>query len=299
MNRGALIPIAAFVLSVAVPGVGAQTTQAQTDTQTAKPQGTTPSPTAPAQGQTAQPQGHAAPSPQALVQPPEPPPAVLPGAVALDHVVAIVGSDVMLQSDVWQEMRFSALEPLQVLPGQNTPDRALRRLIDRTLIMQQMKEQQQSVTTAGPEVAKSIEDLRKMIPACERQYHCTTEDGWNTFLKANGLTLAQVRERWSQRLAIIRFIDLRFRSGIRVAPDQISTYYHKTLVPALEKNHEAAPPLDVVAPRIREILLQQQVSGLFQDWLGSLRDQGNVRVVDQAFSADLDTSSTNPGNPNQ
>lgn len=304
MNRGTFIPVLAAALMAMIPPLTAQTAQSQAqaarpETQTAKPHGITPSSTGPAQGQTAQPQEQATPAPQRLVRPPQPPPPPLPGNVELDHVVAIVGSDVILQSDVWQEMRFSALEPLQVLPGQNTPDRALRRLIDRTLIMQQMKEQQQAVTTAGGEVAKSIEELRKMIPACETHYHCTSEEGWNTFLKANGLTMEQVRERWSQRLAIIRFIDLRFRSGIRVAPDQISAYYQKTLVPALEKNREAAPPLDTVAPRIREILLQQQVSGLFQDWLGSLRDQGNVRIVDQAYSADLDTASTNPGNPNQ
>lgn len=80
----------------------------------------------------------------ATAPPPQPSPPPLPGTIELDHVVAIVGSDVILQSDVWQEMRFSALEPLQVLPGENTPERALRRLINRTLIMQQMKEQQQS-----------------------------------------------------------------------------------------------------------------------------------------------------------
>lgn len=268
MNRGWLIPVLALALATLAPRLSAQAAQPLV----------------------------APPQPES--QPPLPPPPPLPGTTELDHVVAIVGSDVILQSDVWQEMRFSALEPLQILPGQNTPDTALRRLINRTLIMQQMKEQQQSVTTAGPEVVKAIYDLRKMIPACQQQYRCSTEEGWTAFLKANGLNMEQVRERWSQRLAIVRFIDLRFRSGIRVAPDQISTYYQKTLVPALEKNHEAAPPLDAVAPRIREILLQQQVSGLFQDWLGSLRDQGNVRIVDEAYSADLDTAS-NPENGNQ
>ncbi|HKR26062.1 MAG TPA: hypothetical protein VJS11_01360 [Acidobacteriaceae bacterium] len=289
MNRIALIPVLAVALAIAAPQTTAQTGPTPAPhTQTA----TTP----PNQSGKTQPPPASMPI---LVQPPQPPPPPLPGTLDLDHVVAIVGSDVILQSDVWQEMRFSALEPLQVLPGQNTPDRALRRLIDRTLIMEQMKEQQQALTTSGAEVAKAIEDLRKMIPACVRPYHCASNEGWNEFLKANGLNMQQVQERWSQRLAIVRFIDLRFRSGIRVAPDQVSAYYEKTLVPALDKNHEAAPPLDAVAPRIHEILLQQQVNGLFQDWLGSLRDQGNVRIVDQAYTADLDTSSGNPGNENE
>jgi peptidyl-prolyl cis-trans isomerase SurA len=226
--------------------------------------------------------------------PPAPAPPALPGSVELDHVVAIVGPSVILESDVVQEMHLSALEPLQILPGQNTPAAALRRLIDRTLILEQMREQQQPIDTPLPEVQQAVADLRKTIPACELN-KCGTEEKWDYFLRTNDLDPELVAERWSQRMAILRFIDLRFRSGIRVAPDQISAYYEKTLVPALEKNHETAPPLADVSTRIQEILLQQQVSGLFQDWLGSLRDQGNVRIVDQAYSADLNTESAAPG----
>lgn len=87
-------------------------------------------------------------------------------------------------------------------------------------------------------------------------------------------------------MAILRFVDLRFRSGIRISQDQIATYYQKTLVPALAKDNQNAPPLAEVSARIQEILLQQQVSGLFQDWLSSLRDQGNVQIVDPAYNTD-------------
>jgi peptidyl-prolyl cis-trans isomerase SurA len=157
-----------------------------------------------------------------------------------------------------------------------------------------MREQGQPIDTPQPEVQKAVADLRKSIPACEQE-KCGTEEKWDYFLRTNGLDPELVEQRWSQRMAILRFIDLRFRSGIHVASDQISAYYQKTLVPALAKNHETAPPLADVSARIQEILLEQQVSGLFQDWLGSLRDQGNIRIVDQAYSADLDTVTNAPG----
>jgi uncharacterized protein YihD (DUF1040 family) len=232
------------------------------------------------------------PSPQAPPPPPSSPAAQQP--VELDHVVAIIGSNVLLQSDVEQEMHLSALEPLQVLPGQNTPDASLRRLVDRTLILEQMKQQQQATDTPEPEVRKSIEQLRTEIPACAR-YHCENESGWNDFLKAHALTPELVQQRWSQRMAMLHFIDLRFRSGIRISQDQIADYYHDTLVPALDREHQTTPPLANVSGRVQEILLQQQVSGLFQDWLGSLRDQGNVRIVDDAYNADLGLTSAAPG----
>ncbi|HEX4038541.1 MAG TPA: peptidylprolyl isomerase [Acidobacteriaceae bacterium] len=244
----------------------------------------------------------------ARAQSPAPPPpassAATPKPVQLDHVVAKIGSNVILESDVEQEMDLSALEPLRVLPGQNTPEEALRRLIDRTLILEQMKEQQQPVTTPTPEVEKALTELRKQIPVCAR-FHCETDQGWDAFLNASHLTVDEVQQRWSQRMAILRFIDLRFRSGITVTHDQVTAYYQKTLLPALVKEHDAAPPLAQVSGRIQELLLQQQVSGLFQDWLSSLRDQGNVEIVDQAYANltnsggstknDSDGNNTGPG----
>ncbi|MGC2301517.1 MAG: peptidylprolyl isomerase [Acidobacteriaceae bacterium] len=226
------------------------------------------------------------PSPQAPPPAPSTPSADQP--IELDHAVAIIGSNVLLQSDVEQEMHLSALEPLQVLPGQNTPSSALRRLIDRTLILQQMEQQQQPTTTPAPEVEKSLAELRRQIPACNK-FHCETAEGWAAFLHANELSGAAVDQRWSQRMAILQFIDLRFRSGIRISQEQIATYYQKTLAPALAKDNQKAPPLVDVSARIQEVLLEQQVSGMLQDWLSSLRDQGNVRIVDQAYSADFDS----------
>ncbi|MGA7885778.1 MAG: peptidylprolyl isomerase [Acidobacteriaceae bacterium] len=214
-------------------------------------------------------------------------PAAAPsGAVQLDHVVASIGTSVILESDVREEMRLSALEPLRVLPGQDTPDSALRRLIDRTLILEQMNVQQQPVSTPLPQVQKALEQLGREIPECSR-YHCDTEKGWESFLQAHDLTPELVDDRWSQRMAILRFIDMRFRAGIRISKQQIADYYSKTLLPALAKAHQPAPPLADVSPRIEEILLQQQVSSLFQDWLGSLRDEGDVRIVDPAYTGDL------------
>jgi peptidyl-prolyl cis-trans isomerase SurA len=223
------------------------------------------------------------PSPQTTASPDDAKP------VQLDHVVAMIGSNVILQSDVEQEMHLSALEPLQVLPGRNTPDAALLRLIDRTLILEQMRQQQQPISTPEPDIAQSLAELRKQIPACNDGYHCQTAEGWERFLTAHDLTEGEVNERWSQRLAMLNFIDIRFRSGIRISQDQIAEYYQKTLVPALQKNNEKAPALVDVSSRIREILLEQQVSGLFQDWLSSLRDQGNVKIVDQAYAGDLES----------
>jgi len=202
--------------------------------------------------------------------------------VVLDRVVAIINGDVLLQSDVQEEERFAALEPFSVSPGTDTLQRAARRLANRTLILQQMKEQQQLGMVTDEQVQQALTDLRNHLPKC-RQYHCATPEGWKAFLAANDLTEEEVVAHWRQRLSILRFIDLRFRSGIRIPNEDIEAYYKKSILPVYERQNEKPPPLSEISSRIQEVLLQQHVNGLLQDWLKSLRDEGSVQILDPAY----------------
>jgi len=203
--------------------------------------------------------------------------------IVLDRVVAIVNGDVLLESDVREEMRVAALQPITVPPGQNTEVNAAKRLIRRALILQQMRAQQQiDYRVSDEEVTKSLAELHLQIPIC-RQMHCSTEAGWKQFLKDNGLTEQEAEDRWRQRLEILKFINLRFGTGIRISRQDIHKYYDATVVPAFEKMKEKPPTLESVSPRIREILLQQQVNSMLRDWLKSLREQGSVQILDPAY----------------
>ena len=53
---------------------------------------------------------------------------------------------------------------------------------------------------------------------------------------------------------------------------------------------EEVPALDRVSPRIQEVLLQQKVNALLNDWLKSLQDQGQVEVLDPALRAAEDAT---------
>jgi peptidyl-prolyl cis-trans isomerase SurA len=203
--------------------------------------------------------------------------------VVLDRVVAIINGSVILESDVNEELRFAELEPFSTTPGSDNLKRAMRRLANRTLILQQMKEQDQlGVTVPDEDVQKAISDLREHLPQC-RTYHCTTEEGWKAFLAAHDLTETEVFDHWKQRLSILRFIDLRFRSGVRIPSQEIEDYYKKSIVPVYQKQNQKPPTLDQLSLRIQEILLQQHVNGLLQDWLKTLRDEGSVQILDPAY----------------
>lgn len=208
-----------------------------------------------------------------------------PGAqrnTVLDRVAAVVGNQAILASDVDEEMRFAAFQPGIEPAADNTPQRALQRVIDRTLIDQQRLLQPGIADISQREVTQSIDDLRATSSACAHA-DCKSAAGWNSVLAAHGFTQSEIEDRVRERLAILKFIDLRFGVAARVPNADVQKYYDQVLKPELEREKAEIPNINSIAPRIREILRQQQVSGLVDQWVKSLRSEANVRVLDAAY----------------
>lgn len=202
--------------------------------------------------------------------------AAVPG-VELDRVVAVVNGDLVLESDVEEERRMVAFQPLRDPGGVFSRAEAINRLIDRTLILQQAKIQQEDEVT-NQEVEVQLAALRTEIPACKR-YECQTDAGWHRFVADHGFTMEELMNRWRERMEVLRFIEVRFRMGIHISEADVQQYYEKVMLPEYAKEKVAPPPLETLSPRIQEVLLQEQVSALLDDWLKSLRAQGSVRIL--------------------
>jgi peptidyl-prolyl cis-trans isomerase SurA len=208
--------------------------------------------------------------------------------VVLDRVVAVVNNRAILASDVNEEMLLSVLEPRDAERDTESPQAALQRIISRTLIRQQIREEDAtSIEPTSEEVQERLTQIRKQLPICVRE-NCSTDDGWKAFLNHHGLTQARAESYLRGRMEILRFIELRFRQGIRISQQEIDGYYRDTLEPQYQTG-QTPPPLDQVAPRIEEILLQRQVNAMFGGWLDSLRKQGEVEVLDPSLETANDS----------
>jgi hypothetical protein len=208
--------------------------------------------------------------------PPTQPNANAGDQVTLDRVVAIVNGDLMLESDVDAEERFAVFQPFSE-PKPETQQELLERLIDRALILQQMALQPE-LPIPDVRVDGELATLRKSIPKCAA-YHCETDAGWEKFVADQGFTMDELRERWRQRMQVLHFIEDRFRMGIRIEQADIDNYYKNTMVPMYAKEKVAPPAEAAIADRVQEILLQEQVNKLLEDWLTALRAQGTVRMM--------------------
>jgi peptidyl-prolyl cis-trans isomerase SurA len=225
---------------------------------------------------------------------PQSPPAASP--IVLDRAVAVVNKHVILESDLQDEIRLSALEPNRDGGDELTPQVALEQLIRRTLIEQQIRQEDaQAAQPTQEEVNARLEELRKLLPACVRD-NCVTDAGWKAFLASHGLTAERVEAYLRYRLEILSFIERRFRQGIQISQQEIETYYHDTLLPQY-KPGATVPSLEQVAPRIQEILLQQHVNALFSNWLENLRQEGDVEILDPALEAAGTRNDSGRGDP--
>jgi hypothetical protein len=205
-----------------------------------------------------------------------------PTRVVIDRIVAVVNNHAILSSDIDDEIRLSVLDPGRGGLGVLTRKVALDQLIGRSLIQQQIRQEDEEASEPSQaEVDARLKEIRTEIPACVRQ-NCASEEGWKAFLTAHRLTPERVDSYLRYRLEILSFIERRFRLGISIQPQEIQTYYHDTLLPQYAKG-ETTPPLETVSPRIQEILLQQKVNILFDDWLSNLRKQGDVEVLDPSL----------------
>jgi hypothetical protein len=198
------------------------------------------------------------------------------GTVMLDRVVAIVNGDLILESDVDAEERFAAFQPFSE-PQTATQQELIERLIDRALILQQMALQPEP-PIGDTQVEAELAVLRKSIPKCAA-YHCETDAGWAKFVADQGFTMDELKQRWKQRMEVLRFIEGRFRMGIRIEQAEIDDYYKNTMIPMYAKEKMTPPAEATIADRIQEILLQERVNKLLDDWLTALRAQGSVRMM--------------------
>ena len=192
-------------------------------------------------------------------------------AQVVDRMVAVVNKHVILESELDQATRVEFLlqaKPIEQL-AQTDRIAVLERLIDRSLLEQQIVDP--AMLNPGPEdLAAKIKELRGGLPGAGN------DERWKTILAGYGLTQQDVEDQLTSQFRILRFIDLRFRGLVQVDKDAISAYYQDQFLPAVRKRNAAEPKLSEVSDKIEQILAEQRIDGLLNNWLKTLRAQAHV-----------------------
>ena len=191
----------------------------------------------------------------------------------VDRVVASVGNTAITSSDVENEFRLELfLDGKPVAdsdPDTATLNQVRDRLIDRVLLDDEARASEIKVAPDNPAVDQRLEEVRKKF---------SNPAAYQNGLKALGMTEAGLRQDLAVQQTILQLIDQRLRPEATVEASEVEAYYRNTLIPELARQGQPAPPLAEVTDRIREILIQQKISGLLEDWLKRLRVARDART---------------------
>jgi len=190
----------------------------------------------------------------------------------LDRVVGAVGNIAITASEVDAEYRlelFLGGKASADKPDAGALNQVRQRMIDRILLEEEVRADGIKVPPDDPAVAARLSEARKKY---------RSDEAFAAALKNLGMNAEALKSVLAEEEAILRLIDQRLRPQAVVEPAEIEAYYRDTLVPSLRKGNQPTPPLTEVENRIREILVQQKVDSLLDEWLKRLRDRGDVRV---------------------
>jgi len=207
-------------------------------------------------------------------------------AQVVDRMVAVVNKHVILESELDQATRVEFLLQAKPIQSLTQADRSavLERLIDRSLLDQQIVNPVM-LDPAPEELAAKIKEIRDGMPGA------AANDRWNAILAGYGLTQQDVEEQLSSQFRILRFIDLRFRGLVRVEKEAIAAYYQDRFLPEVRKRNASEPKLSEVSNKIEQILAEQRIDELLNNWLKTLRAQAHIeRMLPAAATARAGTA---------
>jgi len=190
-------------------------------------------------------------------------------AEVIDRIAVIAGKAVIKTSDISRELRVTSFlnrEPLAVTPAARR--KAADRLIDQAIIREQIQR--------GGYTMPSEEDAANFMQQIRRDRFAGSDTRMRQDLTKYGLTEEQLKQHLSWQLAVLRFIDQRFRPGVMVTDEEVRQQYD-------QQSNRQNTTFEAAEPKIRELLESKRVDANFDRWLIDTRKRSSIEFKKEAF----------------
>ena len=200
------------------------------------------------------------------------------GADVLDRILAIVNNTPILLSDWDEAWRCEALLAGRTPESYSNTEQkeVFQRLVDQELLRQQMRSYLLAPVTAE-EVQQELKNVRSQLSGED-------DARWKSRLDSAGVTEEELTRRLRHEMEVERFLDVRFRAGIRVDDRTVSRYYRDEFLPEVRRAGGKEVPLEEVSGKIREIIVQQRMSEQANGWIQTLREQADIQIPAEVSS---------------
>ena len=192
----------------------------------------------------------------------------------IDRIVATVNGHIILQSDWDDALSYESLiggKPVEQLSAAERSS-VLNRMIDQELLREQIRANDPQHAPTGEDIAARLLEIRKQYPGAE------TDTGWNEVLARYDLNEKEVKHHIEMQLTILHLVQDRLAPGIQADDKSVQDYYNQSFLPKLRETGAKEVPLAQVAPKIRELLIQQKLNELLAEWMQTLRESSTIRL---------------------
>lgn len=194
-------------------------------------------------------------------------------ADTVDRIVVSVGNAGITQGEIDQEVRFAEFldgQPQSATPSEAQRKEAQNRLVEQTLLADEAEADLPDQSGIEAEATRLLREVQNLY---------ADESAYRSALAATEFTDQQVFLRLTVNVKIVRLINRRLRPNAVVDRREIETYYEKTFLPEFAQREKSPPPkLEDVETVIREILTQQKVDQLLDQWLKEIQITRRVKV---------------------
>lgn len=203
--------------------------------------------------------------------------AVAMSGEVLDRVAVSVGTQVITESEVMEQLRVRAfLEGTAVKYGEDAKRDAADKLIQQTLIRREMETSR---------YAPADPALGDQLLASFKKDRFIDEAGYQKALEEARLTEADLRAAFLWQLTVLRFVEFRFRPGIQIPREEIAEYYESRFAPEWKRRtpQVEVPTMEQAEQTIETILAQERIDNALDRWLSQTRTQVKIKVRDEVF----------------
>lgn len=165
------------------------------------------------------------------------------GAEVRERILAVVDGRPLLLTEVQVKQRVLGLDPPE----------ALEKLIDEWLMFREAARLPQAAVTAEEE-EKAVRGLLESRPDLR-----------------GAVAEPDLRLLARRQVAILKYVDFRFRAQVRVGDDRVRKAYES------EYGGRPAPPFAEVAETLRERLARQDLDERIEAWAKELRAGAEIR----------------------
>jgi hypothetical protein len=192
-------------------------------------------------------------------------------AEIIDGIAATIDRGVITRGEVRLNVRLTAFLNGEPAPeGEAASRDAMERLIEQFLIRREVEDSRYPFA--------SIDDARQMLADFVRMRFGGDAARYQAALEEYGLNEDDVLAELRWQITALRFIDVRFGSGIQIRSEDIQAYFQQEVLAKFRAEGDPPRLTDELAEQISETLLRNIANEGLEAWLRETRGRSAIDI---------------------